>query len=532
MSQRLATVAVLILTGLLGSLASAAERRPNVVLILVDDFGYECVGANGGESYKTPTLDRLAKTGTRFEQVHVQPLCTPTRVALMTGLINKRNYTRFGHLDPSQKTFGNLFHGAGYATCVVGKWQLQGGYDAPKHFGFDEYCLWQLNRRPPRYANPGLEINGQQRDYESGEYGPDIVNDYAIDFVARQKDKPFLLYYPMMLTHGPYQPTPDSPSWDPKALGEGVNKRPEHFGHMVEYADKLVGRLVSKLDELKLRENTLVLVLGDNGTGKGTPSRFQGRNVVGAKGTSTMWGTRVPGIVNWPGHVQNGQVCQDMIDTTDFLPTICEVAGIEVPGEWNIDGRSFWAQLRGEKGSPRDGLYVWYNSNGGPKAKFEFAHDQQYKLYSDGRFYDVSRDDTEKSRLADSSLDDNAKAVKAKLQTLIDRHQGPRAEYFAKQGTRDEAETAEGTASDRASDKDGSTKPTPSKPADTVPKLKAQDARTTRFEQRDLDHDGKLSWPEFEKTATNKGAAKNRFESFDRDKDGVITRKEFDRQPK
>jgi len=103
------------------SLAAAPAVKPNVVLVLIDDFGYECVTANGGQSYKTPVMDHLAATGVRFEQVHVQPLCTPTRVALMTGIINKRNYTHFGHLDFSQKTFGNLFHDAGYATCITGK---------------------------------------------------------------------------------------------------------------------------------------------------------------------------------------------------------------------------------------------------------------------------------------------------------------------------------------------------------------------------------------------------------------------------
>ena len=131
------------------------------------------------------------------------------------------------------------------------------GRDLPKRFGFDEYCLWQHTRRPPRYANPGLEINGEEKDYTNGEYGPDLVNAYALDFVTRMKDKPFFLYYPMILTHAPYQPTPDSKTWDPKAIGEKVNRKPEHFGDMVAYMDKLVGRLVARLDELGIRENTL-----------------------------------------------------------------------------------------------------------------------------------------------------------------------------------------------------------------------------------------------------------------------------------
>ena len=123
--------------------------KPNIVFVLIDDFGYENVTANGGESYKTPVMDRLAATGVRFEQCHVQPLCTPTRVELMTGLSNRRNYANFGFMDPSQKTFGNLLKNAGYATCVAGKWQLGNGWDGPEHFGFDEYALWQLFKKGP-----------------------------------------------------------------------------------------------------------------------------------------------------------------------------------------------------------------------------------------------------------------------------------------------------------------------------------------------------------------------------------------------
>ena len=113
----------------------------------------------------------------RFEHCHVQPLCTPTRAQLMTGLYNVRNYGHFGALDPQATTFAHLLKKAGYATGIAGKWQLGGGFDGPKKFGFDEYCLWQLTRRPPRYANPGLEINGKEVDFKKGEYGPDVVNE-------------------------------------------------------------------------------------------------------------------------------------------------------------------------------------------------------------------------------------------------------------------------------------------------------------------------------------------------------------------
>ena len=408
----------------------AGGRKMNVALVLIDDFGYECVTADGGESYRTPVMDKLAATGVRFEQCHVQPLCTPTRVELMTGIGNRRNYTHFGHLDPTQTTFGNLFKAAGYATCIAGKWQLANGYAGPAHFGFDEYCLWQLNRRPGRYKNPGLEINGRQCDYTKNEYGPDIVSDYVLDFITRNKDRPFFVYYPMMLTHEPFDATPDSPDYLESVSGK--NKKPRgHFPDMVAYTDKLIGKLVAKLDELHLRENTVLLILGDNGTGRGMPSRFAGRAVTGGKGTSTAWGTHVPLIGNWPGHFASGKVCPDLIDATDILPTICEAAGVPVPAEPNLDGRSFLPQLLGEKGRPREWLYAWYNPGGGATAKVEFAHTANYKLYADGRFFAVDRDDLEKSPLHD--FDGPAQAAKQKLEAVLKHFAGPRDAYFRNQ---------------------------------------------------------------------------------------------------
>ena len=181
----------------------SADRRPNVILIMADDLGYETIGANGGTSYPTPNLDRLAAGGMRFTHCYVQPLCTPTRVQLMTGRYNVRNYVNFGQMDPQAVTFGNRFKEAGYLTCVAGKWQLGQDPQLPKKFGFDEHCLWQHTRRPPRYVNPGLEINGVAKDFGQGEYGPDLVNEYAIDFIKRHRERPFFLYYPMILTHGP-----------------------------------------------------------------------------------------------------------------------------------------------------------------------------------------------------------------------------------------------------------------------------------------------------------------------------------------
>ena len=414
-------------------LAAESANRANVVLIMIDDFGYECVGADGGDSYRTPNIDRLAGGGVRGTRCHVQPLCTPTRAQLMTGQYNVRNYTHFGHLDPGQTTFAQLFRKAGYATCIAGKWQLGRDVSLPDHFGFDRYCLWQLDRRPPRYANPGLEIDGKQVDYTHGEYGPKLVNDYACDFIKGHKDRPFLLYYPMILTHEPYQPTPDSADWDPKAVGAKVNRRPAHFADMVAYADKMIGNVIAALEASGLRERTLVLVLGDNGTGREITSRLDGRKVVGGKGSSNDRGTHVPLVASWPGTIPPGRVLDDLIDSTDFLPTICEAAAVEIPEDLTLDGRSFLPQLRGQRGEPRPWVYCWYARNGGPTASAEFAMTERYKLYRDGRMYDLSRDLDEQQALDASGTTPEAAAARKLLAGALERYRDARPAAIAAQ---------------------------------------------------------------------------------------------------
>lgn len=399
--------------------AAAAPGRPNIVLIMADDWGYECLTANGGQSYQTPELDRLAATGMRFERCHVQPLCTPTRVQLMTGIYNVRNYVQFGLLDPKATTFANLLKRAGYATGIAGKWQLGQDKGLPQQFGFDEAFLWQHTRRPPRYANPGLEHNGEEKDYTGGAYGPALVNNFALDFIARHKDGPFLLYYPMILAHNPFQPTPDSPDWDPKAEGEKVHQAVGHFADMTAYMDKMVGRVVGKLEELGLREKTLVMFLGDNGTNGGIVSRFQGADYRGGKGTTTARGTHVPLVANWPGKIAAGQVNPNLVDSTDFLPTLCEAAGVEVPESLAVDGRSFFGQMLGG-GPAREWIYCWYARDGGPKANLEFAMDGRHKLYRDGRVFDLEADPFETSA--------QAGPAPKHLQAVLDRYAEARPE--------------------------------------------------------------------------------------------------------
>jgi arylsulfatase A len=410
--------------------STAGARQPNLVLIMADDLGYETIRANGGQSYETPHLDRLAATGMRFERCHVQPLCTPTRVQLMTGMYNVRNYTQFGEIDRDVTTFAHLLKKAGYATGIAGKWQLGRGKRLPQRLGFDESCLWQHTRRPPRYANPGLEYNGEERDFTGGEYGPKLINDFALDFVTRHKDRPFALYYPMILTHSPYVPTPDSPEWDPRARGDKAGRDERHFADMVAYMDKLIGRLIAKLDELGIRENTLVMFLGDNGTGREIVSQFDGRPYAGGKGSTTARGTHVPLIANWPGTIPAGQVNENLIDSTDFLPTLCAAAGADLPQSLPIDGRSFLPQLMGEKGHPRQWIYCWYSKNGSQKAAAEFAMTATLKLYRDGRAFDLVHDPFEERPLRVADLAGDQADSAEKLQAVLNQYTDARPAHL------------------------------------------------------------------------------------------------------
>ncbi|MEM9160759.1 MAG: sulfatase-like hydrolase/transferase, partial [Verrucomicrobiota bacterium] len=251
--------------------AAAQDRLPNIVLIMADDVSWECFGCYGGEDYKTPNIDKLAAEGIRFDNCYSTPICTPSRVKLMTGQYNFRNYTYFGYLDPKDKTFAHLLKEAGYRTAIAGKWQLNGLYHQPgghldntRPFkaGFDEYCLWQLTegkanqgRGGERFWSPPIEKNGVfiTKEENEGLYGPDIMSDFVCDFIERNQDQPFFAYYPANLVHDPFVPTPDTIGTGSR-LDDG-NKQPkdaakkkENFVAMVEYLDKVIGKIVNKVE--------------------------------------------------------------------------------------------------------------------------------------------------------------------------------------------------------------------------------------------------------------------------------------------
>ena len=446
--MRKRSVSILLCGSLLSAAAAAPQgprqppaSRPNIILIMADDQGYETIGANGGTSYKTPNIDRLAANGMRFENAYAHPLCTPSRVALMTGQYNFRNYTSFGELRLTEKTFGNMLRDAGYKTAIVGKWQLsERDFQAPFQFGFEEYLLWHFGMRVngvqtpgaqgSRYWDPVFYHNGTLLPDTKGKFGPDVMADFVADYIQKHRAEPFFLYYPLVLPHDPWVEPPGytrtgDVSRELTARGtmtdpREIDERQRRFGAMVEYADKLVGRVTAQLEELKLSANTLVLFTTDNGTYPALRSTLNGREIRGDKGRPTDAGTHVPLIAQWKGRIPAGKVNQDLIDFTDVLPTLAEITGARLPAGIAVDGRSFAPQLRGQAGKPRESIFCHYDPRWANFTFARYAQDKQYKLYHDGGFYDYRHDPLEKSPLPRPTLTPAQEQSRQKLQHALD----------------------------------------------------------------------------------------------------------------
>ena len=431
-------ISLLMLT-IVTALCAAETERPNVILVMADDIGIEGFGCYGGTSYSTPNIDQMAAEGQRFTHAYSQPLCTPTRVQIMTGKYNHRNWVCFGILDPAERTFGHLMKDAGYRTCIAGKWQLQ-SYDPPdfpnadkrrglgmkvSDAGFEEYSLfhsWHTEDKGSRYADPTFDRNGKIQTVKGG-YGPDTSVDFILDFLKRHREEPTFVYYPMALPHWPMVPTPDSESWeDPdRRLETGV----ENFPDMVAYMDKLMGRLVRGVDSLGLGERTLILFYSDNGTDIRITSRMQDESgIQGGKATPKQTGIRVPLIARWKGTIDPGRTDGSLVDASDFLPTLAELAQTKVPGNWPHDGQSFVPQLLGRAGPRREASFFWYDPRPGwDKERFRrhvFALDHDFKLFSDGRLFDIRGVGLREVELDLERLSPAALAARAKLKTLIE----------------------------------------------------------------------------------------------------------------
>ena len=408
-------------------------RNPNVILIMADDIGYEGLGINGSLSYNTPNLDALATNGVNFTNAIANPLCTPSRVKIMTGKYNYKNYDYFTHLNSSEKTFGNLFKENGYETAIVGKWQLNGlkiseidqsikeDNTRPYKFGFDEYCLWQLTKTKDfgeRFANPLIEQNGKFLDRNKDLYGPDIVSDYAIDFIQRNKEKPFFLYYPMLLAHDPFVPTPDSDEWNNPDLR--YKKNNIFFKDMVEYMDKIVGKIIQEINAQGLEDNTLIIFLGDNGTNRTLVTKTVNGDVKGAKGNTITHGVHVPMIASWPTKIKKPIIYDGVVDLTDFYATFSDILNVSN----DSDGKSLTHIFYGNKKNIRETVTIYYDPKWSvyvDRYRNIFSQDKRYKLYKNGEFFDMKNDILEENPLKEKDLDLNEKIIKEKLSKEVSK---------------------------------------------------------------------------------------------------------------
>ncbi|MDD7985564.1 sulfatase-like hydrolase/transferase [Lentisphaera marina] len=450
------------------SICLGAEERPNIVLIMADDMGKETLGAHGGLDYKTPVLDKIGSEGLTFDHCYSLPICTPSRVKIMTGKYGFRNYRQFGLLPTSEVTFGNALQKAGYATCITGKWQLGGDHDQLKNFGWDEYCL--TNGVKPKNPQDKPLIQGRERYWRTANviangkyyqpschfYGPDMVNEYACNFIKREKDKPFFLYYPMILPHSPWGPTPHSKDGDKS----GAKVSEVHFfKDNIEYIDHLVGNVVKALEESGQRENTLLIFTGDNGSGYPVPvtkTNEDMRRIVSLKGwgdyeeiiveageqspksskgiqegpiTNTTYGvvpgrknlmlrdgTGVPCVMEWPKYnkIYDQHRLDDLIDFSDFFATFAELAGVEK--EFPSDGVSFASRLKNDEKNSREFVFCHYWKSGrDPLGARDAIHNGKYKIYNNGDFFDLEKDSDEKNAIAVSEMNEGQLAERGKL---------------------------------------------------------------------------------------------------------------------
>lgn len=390
--------------------ATAAEtaRKPNIILIFTDDLGIGNLGCYGSDQFKTPKIDALAKGGTRFEQCFSTPLCGPSRCEILTGRYPFRTGmigNQHGRLikPENEIMMPKVLKPAGYVTAQVGKWsQVPLG---PGEWGFDEYLRFPGSGRYWREQTTTYTLNGQQKDLPEGKHLPDLMHDFLVDFMTRHRDKPFYVHYAMSHIHGPIVRTPDS-----------APDSADLYADNIAYMDKLVGKLVAELDRLKLREKTLIVFVGDNGTAQGWADRatIHGKRLSGQKGTLLEGGSRVPMIVNWPGTTPAGKTRKDLVDFSDFFATFAALAGAKLPEGVTIDGQSFAPQIEGQTGKPREWVYVeltggWY------------VRSDRWKLTRSGELFDMKDAPFVEELVPADTKNAEAIAARKRLQAVLDK---------------------------------------------------------------------------------------------------------------
>ena len=414
----------------------ATKQKPNILFIMLDDLGKEWISCYGAEDIETPNIDALAAGGMKFNNAYSMPQCTPSRATLLTGKYPWRNgYVNhwdvprwgIGYFDWRPKentTFARLMKDLGYKTCAAGKWQINDFRIEPqamKKHGFDDWAMWTgwESGNPPsgeRYQDPYINTPAGSKTYK-GKFGPDIYTDHIIQFMKEHKKDPMCLYLPMTLPHTPFVVTPDEPK---------ASSKLDRHKAMVRYIDKLIGKLVQALEDLGIRDNTILIFTTDNGSTGSITGTLNGTKVQGGKSKEKESGICAPFIVNCPGLVAAGKETNALTDFSDLLPTFVELGGGKVPDNLVMDGQSIAPLILGKE---KDSTRKWIMALGFGKGKLDkkgvrgrddfmsrVIRDKRFKVWISNkkeivRLHDLTEDPSEKTNLFQSKKPEHKKAI-------------------------------------------------------------------------------------------------------------------------
>jgi arylsulfatase A-like enzyme len=409
------TSRILFLTCMLFGIQLFAADKPNVIVILADDQGWGDLSMNGNKDLSTPNIDSIAKDGARFEYFYVSPVCSPTRAEFLTGRYNARSSiysTSAGgeRMDLDEKTIADTFKAAGYATAAFGKWH--NGMQFPYHpnaRGFQEYYGF-CSGHWGHYFSPMLEHNN--KIVKGNGYITDDLTNRAMDFIEANKGKAFFVYLPYCTPHSPMQ-VPDK-YWDKHKDNELLmaHQGPETHTRsalaMCENIDDNVGRLLKKLDDLKLSDNTIVLYFSDNG-----PNGHRwNKGLKGVKGSIDEGGVLSPLVMRWPGIIKKGTVVEPICGSIDLLPTLADFCGIPLLENKPLDGISMKQAIVSEAANwpDRHILTQWKSRSS--------IRNQQYRMDDERNLYDIHKDPQQKVDLS-KELPDVRKAMMAQLKSML-----------------------------------------------------------------------------------------------------------------
>jgi len=548
------TSILLIASLLLGPLASfpaaAAPAKPNIIFILADDLGFAEIGANGADRYKTPHIDSLAKTGIRFNHFYTAPLCGPSRALILTGRYGFRSgavtqdacgsIIRTG--DKAEVMVPTVLKKAGYTSAMIGKWgQILPSGDATE-WGFDHVLsfrgsgiFWNKTAAASlvkKYelagdkgaqdgvrANPGsYNIDEQKLTMADAEYMPDLMQSNAVAFINANKGKPFFLYYSPSFVHSQILPTPDSAP--PSSGLDAAARRALAYTDNITYMDKQIGQLLAELDRLKIRENTVIFFMGDNGTAKAAAdsATIGGRRLIGQKGGMEEGGGLVPFIISWKGVTSAGRLSENLSDASDLLPTFAEIAGAPLPANRIIDGKSLLPQIKGATTSPRTWAFTQLGAHW-------HVREAGWKLNEAGQLFDMKNAPFEEIPVAADSTDAAAAAARKRLSDAL-VGLNPAAGFKGEgSGRGDKTNKTKKQEKVKAAPADEA-KPAPT-PGTNTPADEGQSERATKFDRLDKEKHGKLTLEEYKSRQSDPEAAAKRFEKFDENTDGFVTREEY-----